>query len=223
VTALVKTLPADDPEADVARASAAITLVSNRLTEAQADLAELRRSVAESAFMAEVDAAQRPALLDLRARLAAAESRVAELTAAETVGRDMAHEAQRRALEARKAGDWQACNDLLGEASVTAAALDGVLRQVGDLYGQLQRQMAEAGRRVSPHLRRPEYNVPLPNLKEPLLLVLGNNGGPEIDPRTTLHLEPTEVARASIAAVVTRHADMVLRFRPTADEESAHG
>ena len=70
----------DDPEADVIRASAAIALVSNRLLEAQADLADLRRSVAETAFLAEVDPSRKKALLDLRARLAAAESRVGELT-----------------------------------------------------------------------------------------------------------------------------------------------
>jgi hypothetical protein len=221
VTALVKTPPADDPESDVIRASAAIALVSNRLLEAQADLADLRRSVAETAFLAEVDPSRKKALLDLRARLAAAESRVGELTAAESVGRDMAAEAQRRALEARQDGDWQAAADLLTGASVTAAALDSLLAQVGGLYRDLRRQMAEAGARISPHLRRPEYNVPLPNLDLTLKLVIGNAGGPSVPERELLHLDVGERRQACVAAVVARHTTQVLRHRPTG--ESANG
>jgi hypothetical protein len=201
----------DDPEADVARANAAITLVTNRLGEAQLEVFELRKQVGEAAFLAEVDPSQRKALLALRARLAGAEARVAELTAAEAVGRDMAAEAQRRALEARHDGDWRAAADLLAEAEVTAAALDSLAAQLGGLYRDLRQQMEQAAGKVSPHLRRPEYNVSLPDLKQPLLLVLGNAGGPPIDPRTTLHLEPTEVARASISAIIARHADSAPR------------
>jgi hypothetical protein len=223
MTALVKTSPADDPESDVIRASAAITLVSNRLLEAQADLAELRRSVAETAFMAEIDPSRKKALLDLRTRLVAAESRVGELSAAESVGRDMAAEAQRRALEARKDSDWQAAGDLLAEASVTAAAIDSLLAQAGGLYRDLRQQMTAAGARISPHLRRPEYNVPLPNLDLTLKLVVANGGGPAVPERELVHLDAAERSRASIASVIHRHADMVLRFRPAAEEETSHG
>jgi hypothetical protein len=143
------------------------------------------------------------------------------LTAAESVGRDMAAEAQRRALEARKDGDWQAAADLLTEASVTAAALDSLLAQVGGLYRDLRRQMAEAGARISPHLRRPEYNVPLPSLDLTLKLVVANGGGPVVPERELLHLDGPERARASVAAVLTNHARQVLRFRP--EQEIDHG
>jgi hypothetical protein len=226
VTALVKTPPADDPESDVIRANQAIALVNARLGEAQLEVFELRKQVGESAFLAEVDPSQRKALLALRDKLHAAEARVAELTAAESVGRDMAHEAQRRALEARKDGDWQAVADLLTEAEVTGAALDSLLAQVGSLYQQLRQQMAEAGRRVSPHLARPEYNVPLPNFDLTLKLVVANGGGPPVPGREVQHLDPAERAQASIAAVVTRHARQVMGYRPIgpADQEGTdHG
>ena len=221
VTALVKTPPADDPESDVIRASAAIALVSNRLLEAQADLTELRRSLAESAFLAEVDPSQRKALLALRDKLHAAEARVAELTAAESVGRDMASEAQRRALDARKDGDWQAAADLLTEAEVTAAALDSLLAQVGSLYQQLRQQMADAGKRASPHLARAEYNVPLPNFDLTLKLVVANGGGPAVPEREVIHMDPAERRQACVTAVVSRHAREVLRFRPVTEEDSS--
>jgi hypothetical protein len=211
----------DDPEADVIRASAAIALVSNRLLEAQADLADLRRSVAETAFLAEVDPSRKGTLLTLRDQLHATESRVAELTAAESVGRDMAAEAQRRALEARKDGDWQAAADLLTEAEVTAAAIDSLAAQLGGLYQQLRQQMAQAGAQISPHLRRAEYNVPLPNMDLTLKLVVANNGGPVVPERELLHLDVGERRQACVAAVVTNHARQVLRFRP--EQEIDHG
>jgi hypothetical protein len=213
----------DDPQTDVERASAAITLVTNRLTEAQADLAELRRSLAEVAFLAEVDPSQKGTLLTLRDKLHAAEARVGELTAAEAVGRAMAAEAQRRALLARKDGDWAAAADLLAEASITGAAIDSLAAQLGGLYKDLRQHLERAAAKVSPHLARAEYNISLPDLKQPLLLVLGNSGGPPIDPRTTLAMEPAEVARVSIASVVERHGAMVLRHRPTTEEGSDRG
>jgi hypothetical protein len=213
----------DDPQTDVERASAAVSLVATRLAEAQGDLAELRRSLAEVAFLAEVNPAEQPALLELRSRLAAAEARVGELTAAESVGRAMASEAQRRALEARKDGDWQAAAEALAEAQVTAAALDSLLQQTGDLYGQIRRQMERAAAKVSPHLRRPEYNVPLPQLEPTLRLVLSNAGGPTVHGREVIHMEPAERAQASVAAVVTRHARQVMGYRPVTEEDSDRG
>jgi hypothetical protein len=211
----------DDPESDVIRANQAISLITTRLGEAQLEVFEMRKQVGESAFLAEVDPSQRNALLDLRSRLAAAESRVVELTQAEVVGRDLAIEAKRRALEARQAGDWVSAADLLAEASVTAAALDSVLRQVGDLYGQLQRQLGAAAAKVSPHLRRPEYNVPLPTLEPTLRLVLSNAGGPVVHGREVIHLDASERAQASIASIVGRHARQVMGYRPIspADQE----
>jgi len=218
----------DDPEADVARASAAVTLVTNRLSEAQADLAELRRSVAESAFLAEIDSSHRPALLELRARLAAAESRVDELTQAAAVGRDMAAEAQRRVLEARRNADWAGARALFDDAMVSAAALDSLAAQLGDLYRQLQQQMNEAAERVGRHLARPEYNVTVPNieLNNMLRLVLSNHGGPEVDPSAILHLDPGERAQASLASLIEHHARQVMGFRPmdtTEQEDTSHG
>jgi hypothetical protein len=215
--------PADDPEADVARASAAISLVANRLAEAQANVAEMRRTVGEAAFLAEVDPSSRPALLELRARLAAAESRVDELTAAEAVGRDMAAEAQRRVLEARRNSDWSAAADLLADATVTAQSLDSLLRSAGDLYSQLQRLMASAAARVGRHLSRPEHNIPLPDIDDTLRLVLSNAGGPQAGP--TLHLDAAERARATIAHVIEIHGRQVMARRPTStiEQEPSHG
>jgi hypothetical protein len=214
----------DDPEADVIRASAAITLVTNRLTEAQADLAELRRSVAETAFLAEVDPSRKGTLLTLRDQLHATESRVAELTAAESVGRDMAAEAQRRALEARHDGDWATAADLLAEAEVTAAAIDSLAQQLGGLYRDLRQQMAQAGARISPHLRRAEYNIALPDLDGLLRIILSNNGGPKVDAfALSPHLDAHQVSQLNIASVVRRHSDMVLRFRPATEEDHDHG
>ena len=171
-------------------------------------------------FLAEVDPSSRPALLKLRSRLEAAEARVVELSAAEVVGRDMAAEAQRRALEARKDGDWQVAADLLADAAVTAQSLDSLLRSAGDLYSQLQRLMAEAASRVGRHLSRPELAVPLPDLETPLKLVLSNNGGPQAGP--TLHLSAGERDEATIAAVIEQHSRQVLARRPisTIEQES---
>jgi hypothetical protein len=207
----------------VARASAAITLVTNRLSEAQGDLAELRRSVAETAFLAEIGPSRKKALLDLRARLAAAEARVDELTAAEAVGRDMAAEAQRRVLEARRNNDWSAAAEDLNEALTTAGDLDSVLRSAGDLYSQLQRLMAEAAARVGRHLSRPELNIPLPDLADTLRLVLSNAGGPQAGP--TLHLSAAERDQATIAHVIEIHTRQVLARRPISatEQESSHG
>jgi hypothetical protein len=213
VTALIKKPPAETPEADVARADAAITLVSNRLAEAQADVAELRRSVGETAFLAEVDPALRSELLAVRARLAAVEARVAELTAAEQVGRDLAAEAKRRALAARKGEDWQAAADLLEEALTTARALDAVVQQAGSLCVQIKQQLAQAATRVSPHLSRVEYNIPPPDLNATVLVLLDRAGGPRLDPMRAL------TAAASLAEAVAGHATQVLRHRPVTEKE----
>jgi hypothetical protein len=201
-------------EADVARANAAITLVSNRLAEAQADVAELRRSVGETAFLAEVDPALRSELLELRARLAAAEARVAELTAAEVVGRDLAAEAKRRALEARQGADWQAAADLLRDAEADAAALDSLLQQAGALCTQITQRLGQAATRISPHLRRPEHAIGLPDLNAAVLVRLDRAGGPRLDPMRALTAAP------SVAEAVAGHAAMVLRHRPATEKES---
>jgi hypothetical protein len=214
---------ADSAQSDVARADAVAQLIAQRLTEAEVAVIEARDELTGLALLAEIDAGMAKKRDAVRKRLRDAESRLGELQAARTAAADLSRQARARELLARRDGDWAAAADLLGECMTSARALDSLLAQVGDLHRQIRQQMGQAAALVGPHLRRPEYNVTLPNLKEPLLLVLGNAGGPAVDPRTTLHLEPGEVARASIAGVVTRHADMVLRFRPTADEESAHG
>jgi hypothetical protein len=200
-------------EADVARANAAITLVSNRLAEAQADVAELRRSVGETAFLAEVDPALQSELLELRARLTAAESRVAELTAAEVVGRDLAAEAKRRALEARQGEDWQAAADLLRDAEADAAALDSLLQQAGALCTQIKQRLGQVATRVSPHLRRPEYAIGAPDLDTAVLVRLDRAGGPRLDPMRALTAAP------SLTEAVAGHAAMVLRHRPATTAE----
>ena len=214
MTALIENPPAEHPDADIQRANAAITLVSNRLAEAQADVAELRRSVGETAFLAEVDPALRSELLAVRARLAAAESRVAELTAAEQVGRDLAAEAKRRALEARKGEDWSAAADLLRDAEADAAALDSLLQQAGALCTQIKQQLGQAAMRVSPHLGRVEYNIPPPDLNAAVLVRLDRAGGPRLDPMRALTAAP------SVAEAVAGHAAMVLRHRPATEKES---
>jgi hypothetical protein len=208
-------------EADVARANAAITLVSNRLAEAQADVAELRRSVGETAFLAEVDPALRSELLAVRARLAAAEARVAELTAAEVVGRDLAAEAKRRALEARQGEDWQAAAGLLEEAASTARALNAMAGQMGELYRRLKAELNTATGHVTRHMARQEHALLIqpPNLDDTLRLVLSNAGGPPVDPMRMLTVAP------SLTEAVAHHAAMVLRHRPAtipASEDSHH-
>jgi hypothetical protein len=208
-------------EADVARANAAITLVSNRLAEAQADVAELRRSVGETAFLAEVDPALRSELLAVRARLAAAEARVAELTAAEVVGRDLAAEAKRRALEARQGEDWQAAAGLLEEAASTVRALNAMAGQMGELYRRLKAELDTATGHVTRHMARQEHALLIqpPNLDDTLRLVLSNAGGPPVDPMRMLTVAP------SLTEAVAHHAAMVLRHRPAttpAPEDSHH-
>jgi hypothetical protein len=218
--AVIEAPPAVDPQTDVERASAALSLVSTRLVEAQADLVDLRRSIAETAFLAEVDPSNcMPALLNLRSRLAAAESRVDELTAAEAVGRDMAAEAQRRVLEARRSNDWSAAAEDLDEALTTARALDSTLRSCGDLYSQLAVHLAAAAARVGRHLSRPEHNIPLPDLADVAKLVFGNNGGPDAGP--SLHLDASQRNQASIAAVIEDHTRQVMARRPVTQEEAA--
>jgi hypothetical protein len=222
MTAVLEKPPADDPESDVHRADAVVQMINQRLAEAELAVIEARDELTGLALLAEIDTAMAKKRDAVRKRLREAESRLGELQSAQVAAADLGREARARALLAHRAADWAKAGEMLAEAQVTGQALDSVLRQAGDLHQQLQRQMGQAATLVSPHLARPEYNAPLPDLKQPLLLVLSNAGGPPVDPRMTLHLEAAEVARASIASIIRRHADMVLRFRP-APEESANG
>jgi hypothetical protein len=232
MTAVMEKPPADeadaeaDAEADVARADTVAQLVGQRLTEAETAVTEAHIEMRGLALLAEIDgtmAAQRDAV---RARLRDAEQRLTELTAAQEAARDLSRQARARALEARKDSDWAAAADLLTEAGVTAGALDSLLAQAGDLYRQLQQQVNEAAERVGRHLARPEYNVAVPNieLNNMLRLVLSNNGGPEVDPSATLHLDPGERAQASLASLIEHHARQVMGYRPTTvtEEEPSH-
>jgi hypothetical protein len=212
-----------ETDADVQQADTVLTLVGQRLTETELTVTEARDELRGLALLAEFDgtmAAKRDAV---RTRLREAESRLAELMAAQEAARDLSREARARALEARKASDWQAAADLLDEALTTAAAIDSLLAQTGDLYWQIRRQLAEAAERVGRHLARSEYNITVPNmeLSNMLRLVLSNAGGPEIDPSTTLHLDPGERAQASLAGLIASHTRQVMARRPVTEQEEA--
>jgi hypothetical protein len=223
MTALMERPPPDDPASDVQRADAVAQLIGQRLGEAELAVIEARDELSGLALLAEIDASVAKKRDAVRARLREAESRLGELTAAQVAAADLSREARARALLAHRAADWVKAGEALDEALTTGRALDSLLQQAGDLHAQLKRQLGQAATLVSPHLARAEYNVPVPNLKEPLLLVLSNAGGPPVDPRMTLHMEPAEVARASVVAVVGRHTEMVLRFRPATEEDHDHG
>lgn len=223
--AVLEAPPADDPAADVTRADNVAQLVGQRLTDAELAVAEARDELRGLALLAEIDgtmAAQRDAV---RARLRDAEERLGELRHAQVAAADLSREARARALLARRDTDWQAAAEALDEAAISARALDSLLAQAGDLYGRIQRQMAEAASRVGRHLARPEYAVPPPPLADTLRLVLSNAGGPPIDGRLVLHMDPAERSSASVAGVIKSHSRQVMGYRPigpATEEDSDH-
>lgn len=206
-------------DAGVEKANATVTVINTRLTETQVDVIALRDRLAGLALIAAVDPDHAGELIELRARLAQSEASMRELSAAEVLARDMAREAQRKALQAAAKADWEAAGMALDEAAVTAGALDSVLKSAGDLFSQVQQLMTEAAARVGRHLARPEYAVPLPDIDNVAKLVLSNAGGPPVVPSTTLHLDAAQQAQANIAAIVARHSRQVMAHRPTSTTE----
>jgi hypothetical protein len=182
----------------------------------QADVAELRHRITHLTLAAEIDEANEPELAEARKRLAWAEARTRELSAAEQLARDLAKQAKEKALAARRDADWSAASKALDDCLTTARALDDVAKQLGGLYRELRQQQVDAVRMVGPHLGRIEHQISVQpaNLDDRLLLVVANAGGPAVDPRTTLHLSADERDRASVAGMVEHHARTVMNYRP---------
>ena len=221
MTALIKNPPADNPEADVARAEAVLHLVGQRLAETEMVVFEARQELRGLALLAEVDAGMAVQRDRVRARLKEAESRLVELMAAQEAARDLGREAKQRALEARKGEDWQAAAGLLEEAASTARALNAMAGQMGELYRRLKAELDTATGHVTRHMARQEHALLIqpPNLDDTLRLVLSNAGGPPVDPMRMLTVAP------SLTEAVAHHAAMVLRHRPAtipAPEDSHH-
>ena len=125
--------------AGVEKSQRTLTLVGQKLTDTQSDVAELRDKLAGLALIAAVDPAHEPEMVELRARLAQSEASMRELSAAEVLARNMTREAQRKALEATAKADWEAVGMALDEAVITGQALDAMAKQIGDLYRRLVR------------------------------------------------------------------------------------
>jgi hypothetical protein len=81
-------------DAGVEKSQRTLTLVGQKLTETQGDVADLRSRLASLALLSTIDPDHRDELIDLRARLAASEASMRELSAAEVLARDMAREAE---------------------------------------------------------------------------------------------------------------------------------
>jgi hypothetical protein len=223
--AVMEKPPADDPESDVRRADAVVQMINQRLAEAELAVVEARDELTGLALLAEIDTAMAKKRDLVRKRLREAETRLGELQSAQVAAADLGREARARALLAHREADWQAASVALDEAGTTAAALDGVLHQVGDLYRRLKMDLGQVAGRISQHLSRHEYNIPVPaELDDVLRLIVANAGGPAFDPFSLPHLEGTRRSEASLASLIERHAGMVLRHRPatTTEEESAN-
>jgi hypothetical protein len=166
-------------DAGVEKSQRTLTLVGQKLTETQGDVAELRNKLAGLALLSTIDPDHQDELIDLRARLAASEASMRELSAAEKLAGDLAREAKTKALEATAKADWEAAGMALDEAVITAQSLDAMARQFGDLYRRLQTELARAGTLAATHMTRLEHKmlVQPPSLDLPLRL-LWPSGGP---------------------------------------------
>jgi hypothetical protein len=197
-------------DAGLEKANGAVVKIGAKLTGVQADVAELRHKITHLTLAAEIDDAHEPELAEARSRLALAEARTRELSAAEKLARDLARAAKEKALAASRDADWSAASQALDDSLTTARALDDVAKQLGGLYRQLQEQMTAAVGKVTRHMGRIEHQITVqpPNLDDTLRLVLSNAGGPSADPMRTLSAAP------SLAEAVAGHAAQVLRHRP---------
>jgi hypothetical protein len=215
-------------DAGVEKSQHTLTLVGQKLTETQGDVADLRSRLASLALLSTIDPDHRDELIDLRARLAASEASMRELSAAEVLARDMAREAEAKALQASARADWEAAGTALDEAVVTAQALDAMAKQFGALYRRLQTELARAAALAATHLTCIEHKmlVQPPSLDLPLRLVIANAGGPPVAEREVLHLSAAERSQASVADAVASHSQRVMAYRPvtvTKQEETSHG
>jgi hypothetical protein len=218
---IMTTLLAD---AGLEKANHTVCLIGQRLTDTQCTVVDLRDRLASLALVATVDPSHEPELVELRQQLAQSEASMRELGAAEQLAKSMAREAREKALQASAQADWDGAVAALDEAAVTAAALEDVARQLGDLYRRLQSELRTAAGLAAPHLKRDEHKmlVQPPDLGDVLKLVVGNSGGPPVDPRSVMHLD---AARASIVDTVRAHSQRVKRFRPedmTEQKDAGH-
>jgi hypothetical protein len=214
-------------DAGLEKANGAVVKIGEKLSGVQADVAELRHKITHLTLAVEIDDAHAPELAEARSRLALAEQRTRELSAAEQLARDLAQQAKQKALDARRDADWSAARQTLDECLTTARALDDVAKQLGGLYRELRQQQADAVRTVGPHLGRIEHQISVqpPNLDVVLKLVLANAGGPMVAERDILHLSAEERRQASVAAMVEQHGRSVLAYRTattTEQKESDH-
>ena len=207
-------------------AEAAVSRIGARLSTTQVDVADLRNRIGHLALVATFDPDRQNELIEARTRLAESETQMRELGAAEQLAQTMARDAKQKILLARRSADWSTAADVLHAAEQLAGELDGLVRQVGDLYGQLRTKLNHALALTGPHMLRDDHKllIAVPDLTEMLKLTLANAGGPSVDPFSLPHLDAAGRAQASIAAVVQQHGQRVLNFRPadTAEENSSH-
>jgi hypothetical protein len=215
-------------DAGLEKANHAVAVIGARLTDTQVNVTELRSKMANLALLSVIDPDRSPELIEARTQLAASEASMRELAAAEQLAQTMARDARQKALEASAQADWDEAGIALDEAVVSAQALDALAKQFGDLYARCQSELRRGVALAAPHMLRDDYRLlsQVPDLNETLKLVLDASGGPPVDPRTTLHLSTEQRLNASVAAVVERHRQQVMNFRPvdTAEkEEPANG
>ena len=208
------------------KANAAVSMVGQKLSNTQVDVADLRNRIGHLALVATFDPEREGELVEARSRLAESEARMRELAAAEVLAGNMARDARQKALQATAQADWDAAGVALEEAVISAQALDAMAKQFGDLYGRVQTELRRAVALAAPHMLRDDYRLlsQVPDLNETLKLVIANSGGPAVDPRRTLHMSATEISGASVARQVERHRHQVMGFRPadTTGKESDH-
>ena len=215
-------------DAGVEKSQRTLTLVGQKLTATQGDVADLRSRLASLALLSTIDPDHAGELIELRSRLAQSEASMRELSAAEVLARDMAREAQRKALEATAKADWASAVEALDEAVITAQSLDAMARQFGDLYRRLQTELARAAGLAATHMHRFKHTLMVqpPSLDLPLRLVIANSGGPPVAEREVLHLSTVERSQASVTDAVTSHSQRVMAYRPvtvTKQEDLDHG
>jgi hypothetical protein len=214
--------------AGMEKANHTVAVIGTRLANTHGDVVELRSKIASLALVTAVDPTHEPELVEARRRLAEAESQMRELGAAQHLATTMACEARRKVLRASAQEDWDAAVAALDEALVTAAAADDMTKQLGDLYRRLLTELRTAAGLVARHLERDEHKLMVqpPNLDDALRTMLANVGGPQVDPRSTLHLSAAERSQVSIAAAVADHGRRVMSYRPatvTEPEDADHG
>jgi hypothetical protein len=86
----------------------------------------------------------------------------------------------------------------------SAGVLDSLLQQAGGLHRQIRELLAQAAMRVSPHLRRPKHQAPMPDLDTVVLAQIERADGP-----TSGNAMRTLTAAASLADVVRNHSASV--------------